>query len=468
MAFGSEKGNVKVTGKLTAGDGTKEWLKELYMESVAEGQFGVRSPWFDRVLSKNKKSLSAEGASTTYDIDLTPGLNMGNDRGDIESGLMANPNNGPLKAQIHFNTGDDSDDINIDSKFLEKGASKLAAFRLEVKAIIDKRVRAFGGVVARKALGDGLGMIGAGTVANGAGSAVITFSSPEDTAYFYVGTRAQMVARKTSTLEPSFSAGVSPSPTSAMTVTAVDEDAGTVTVSGTYSAPTGCSATAVYLCLAGQPLRSNNAVGLQAWIPLTVPSSTVIGTSVLDADNSFAPLTTSTVTCSHNRSLYKTRLAGHRLTGKTHLPLQDLLYAMTGKMESRGCEFDHILMSVNNFNKCASGAFSRFTPATTEDAEALNIASIYFMSAKRKLPVIADGNLPDNVVYVLNFDDWVPVHLGGGIPFQDLKGAGAGGLFRVSGNAVAIKHQAYWNLLCKNPYNQGVIEVDSTEFLPAA
>jgi hypothetical protein len=467
MAFGSEKGNVKVTGRLASGDGTHDWLKELYMDSLQEGQFGLKSPWFDKVL-KNKKSLQAEGARTSYDIDLTPGLNMGNDRADIESGLMANPNNGPLKAQIHFNTGDDADDINIDNKFLQRGAGKSASFRLEMKGIIDRRVRAFGGVIARKAMSDGLGLIGAGVVTNGSGTADVVFTNFEDACYFSVGSRVQMVARKSTTLEPSFSAGVAPSPSSAYTVTAVDEDTGTVTLSGNWTAPSGCSATQIYLCLAGQPLRSNNAVGVAAWIPLTVPSSTVIGTSVLDADNSFAPLTTSTITCTHNRSLYKNRLAGHRITGKTHLPIQDLLYAMTGKMEARGCEFDHVLMSVNNFNKCASGAFSRFTPATGAEAEALNISTLYFSAANKRLPVIADANVADNVVYVLNYDDWVPVYTGAGIPFQDTMGAGSGGLFRVSGNAVALKHQAYWNLLCMVPYNQGVIEVDSTAYLPAA
>lgn len=423
-----------IPSSLSAGQGFVEALKKVYSPARTTGKFELSTPWMK---SLKKIDIGGEGQNYTWSVALGYGSGYGTSLSNIiANSAEGNPDSGATVANFIANTGSDYAVLNLDAKFMARSKNANAAFVQQLKYQVDKNLEGFGIYIARKLSGDGSGAVAAITPMTGA-QTVYQLANPNDIKYFTVGMRIQSCTAAFADIS------------AVRTILTIDEDAGSFTV-----ASVTLTNSHTMVGLAGSLLvATKNIVGLAAYIPLTVASSTVVGA-----------LSSSLVNCSHNRSAHKERLAGHRLVGQTAKPLDELIYKLDSKMRERGARPDVVLMSFNTYNKIASKQWSRIVPTNKPEAEKLGLKPLGIVTGGGTLPFMADSTIPDDRVYLLRQETWKVAHLSNGMPERIGDAAGSGMFFQLDDDAVQIRYRAWAQLICEDPFENGVIEVDSTAF----
>lgn len=424
-----------IPSSLSAGAGFVEALKQVYSPARTTGKFELSTPWMK---SLKKIDIGGEGQNYTWSVALGYGSGYGTSMPNIiANSSEGNPDSGATVANFVANTGTDYAVLNLDAKFMARSKNANAAFVQQLKYQVDKNLEGFGIYVARKLSGDGSGVVA--QVAGTTGSqTVYTLSNPNDVKYFTVGMRIQSCTAVFADIS------------AVRTISAIDEDAGTITC----AAAATLTNSHTQIGIAGSLLAATkNIVGLDGWIPLTVAASTVVGA-----------LSSSLVNCSHARASHKERLAGHRLTGQTSKPLDELIYKLDSKMRERGARPDVVLMSFNTYNKIAAKQWSRIVPMDKDEAARLGLKPLGITTGGATLPFMADSTVPDDRVYLLRQETWKLAHLSNGVPERIGDAAGSGMFFQLDDDAVQIRYRCWAQLVCEDPFQNGVIQVDSTAF----
>lgn len=422
---------VPSSGQLAAGSGFIEGLKKTYAKVDIKANFELETPFMKSV----KKVSIGEGQNYTWWVPLAAPSNYAN---DLDTLTARSTLTGATQANFVANTGDDYAILSLSNKFLARSKKADASFVEQLKFSIETNLQGYGVQVARKMAQDGSGAIAKlGTTFTGtAGTCTLLY--PEDAKYFAPG----MVCKGATE-----SGGVPTTTLSAeFTILTVNEATGVIT--WTSAAMGGDVYT--YIGLSGSIGQTTNAVGLAGWIPLTVAA----GVGVVST----------TITCSHARTAAPERLAGWRLTGETAKPLDELIFKLVSKMQQRGSKPDRVLMSFNTYNKVASRQWNRIVPANQAEAGKLAADGFVIKTGAGNLPLMADSTIHDDRVYLLKGDTWRIAHLSAGMPEKITEASGDGGFFQLSSDGIQIRYRAWWNLICLDPFQNGVIQVDSTAF----
>lgn len=215
------------------------------------------------------------------------------------------------------------------------------------------------------------------------------------------------------------------------TVTSVDEDAGTVTYSGTITA----IAPNDFLYTKGN--YDADLKGLAAWLPLTAPSS---GDSFFGVDRSAAPQ----------------RLAGWRVT-TTSNSIQDNMKKLAAKIRRAGGRPKHAFLSPMNWNSLSNDLETR-VDRTEGGGATFGFDSLVLATPAGMIRVYADPECPPDRGYIVDMSTFFLKYLGDGIPHL----VNTDGLrFQRSTTADQVEYRfRYWGQLgCTAPGHNGVFQI---------
>lgn len=330
----------------------------------------------------------------------------------------------------------------INELTIRKAANDRGAFVNARKFEIDGLIRQLGNSMGHALYRAGDGTVGRGDGAYSVAGNVITLLNRADTKFFGIGMVLEFVPNVGGV--PTGATRVVA--TQRVKVTKIDEDAGTVTcaldVTGAAVVALSTNYTAIVNTdwiaplgdyVNGATLGQGKIRGLAGWVPLTAPTG---GDSFWGLD----------------RSVFPTRLAGHRLNDST-APAEDSIMALAEVMHERGAAPDTVFISPRQFTK-----ISKRLNAKVEYEGAGGNANYGFMSfmiatSAGMLKVYADSDCPEDRGYILTLDTWVIRHLG--LP-EIVSTDGLTALRRPGLDQVEIRCRYYAQLVCKVPGDNGV------------
>jgi len=417
-----------IPSALTAGTGFLEALKKMYSPEKTKLRVELNNPTFADI----KKVAIGEGQNYTYSIGLTYGSGFGNSLSAVLGGtLSGNAASGAKTANVVVNTGDDYAVLELSNKFLARAKKADAAFVEQLKYQVDASLKGLGIVLSTKLFGGGNGVISNCT--NSTATAIIL--SPTSNVRFFTEGMVIQLLQSDST--------ISGNP---VAITSINETTGTLTV------PTPGATTGAFIGLAGMvgpTYTATNASGFSAWLPVTTPTGTTIGNTLIST--------------SVTRANFQSQLGGFRVDD-TARPIDECAYLLAQKIQERGGRPDRIICSYNTFNKMAVKAWNKIVPMNKGEATSTGVQSLGLVTPHGVIPFVVDSNMSDGACYMLTMDTWRIVHLSGALPERISDAAGNGMMFQTADDSVQIRYRAWWNLICLSPVDNGVFSVDSTNF----
>lgn len=334
----------------------------------------------------------------------------------------------------------------INELTIRKASSDRGSFVNARKFEIDGLLRQLGNSLGHAIYRPGDGTVGRGDSAYSVAGNVITLLTRADTKFFGLGMVLDFIPNVGGVPTGAARAVA----TQRVTVTKIDEDAGTITcaldVTGAAVVALSTNYTGVTNADWIAPLGDYNvnflttgAVkvrGLAAWIPLTAP---VGGDNFNSVD----------------RSTFPTRLAGHRLNDPT-APAEDSIMALAEVMHERGANPDFVVVSPRQFTK-----MSKRMSAKVEFEGAGGEAQHGFMrfmiaTSAGMLPVYADPDCLEDRGFILTMDTWKIRHLG--LP-EIVTTDGLSALRRPGLDQIEVRCRYYAQLMCYAPGQNGTFAV---------
>lgn len=416
-------------------------LKELYPDGLP-AQIMMRKHVF---LSRVKKDGDAYGdhivIPVVYDNPAGRSANIGELLGTSTSGSPIAPSQS--KKFLVFLASDYAATW-INELTIRKAANDRGAFVNARKFEIDGLLRQLGNSLAH-----GIYRDGSGTVARGDGAwtitgNVITLLQRADTKFFNLGMLLDFVPNSAGV--PTGAARVLAA-TFRAAVTKIDEDAGTVTCALDSSGAVLNNISTLYTALANTdfiaPVGDYNSAfattgavkirGLAAWIPLTAP---------VGGDNFWGV----------DRSVYPTRLAGHRLNDPT-APTEDSIMALAEVMHERGAAPDIALVSPRQFTKISKRLNAKVEYDGAGDRANYGFMTFGIATSAGIIPVYADSDCPEDRGYLLTQDSWRIKHLG--LP-EIVTTDGLSSLRRPGLDQLEVRCRYYAQPVCYAPAENGV------------
>jgi hypothetical protein len=424
--------------------GDVQWdalLKELYPSGVPEDML-QRDHTF---LSMVSKDTDAYGEYMV--IPVVYGGPSGRSA-DIASLLGSTGPIGPTRsAKFTPSIVEDYGATWINELTMKKAMNDRGAFVNARKFEIDNVITQLG-----ESLSHALFRAGDGTVAQGNGSwtitgTVITLSRKADTKFFGIGMQLDFIANSGGA--PSGAARALAA-TYRVCVTAIDEDAGTVTCALDSNGATVTNISTYYTSLANTdwmaPVGDYNSAfattgaekikGLAAWIPLAAPSSTAFW--------------------GVDRTVHPTRLAGHRLDDST-APAEDSIMTLAEVMRERGARPDTVILSPRQFTKVSKRLNAKVEYQDAGGHVKYGFSSFGVATSAGILKVVTDSDCPEDRGYILRMDTWKLKHLGG-LP-EIVSTDGLTMLRRPGLDQVEVRARYYAQLVCTAPGHNGVFSV---------
>jgi hypothetical protein len=309
--------------------------------------------------------------------------------------------------------------IAIDNETIQASASNLGAFVAARKFEIDGAIESVGRALGKWVTGDGSASLG--RISSGQTTNTWVLTNAADAANFEVGmslvTHDQLYVSSAS---------------NALVVSAVDEDAGTITVTGTDNA-----SASDYIVQAGDApataLSTANMLvgaGLGAWIP-----SSVTATSFWGVD----------------RTVHSTRLGGHRYTG-TGLPKAEALIRAAHKVKKAGGNPDVAFVDYATYTELELELGARVQYVNVM-GQGVNVGftgvSITFPGGK--FTVLPDTNMPVNTGFILTSNTWCIHHLNALPHLVTDDGLSALRTSWATADTIEIKVRAWYQLACTAP-----------------
>jgi hypothetical protein len=376
-------------------------------------------------------SLSSGGASATF-------------------ASAYNNQSSPLVAEFLVTRVSDFSLATIDGQLLAAAQTDPGAFIDGSELMIDAAFQVAVNRVASAMFRNGAGTIGQiSTVANISGNSyLITLTNPDDAVQFEINEILLAVQNVD---------GSGTAPTDTASVTAIDRNAGTLTVTSTTNIASDWPAS-YFLAVQGDlPTTSNNnfqpsgstttnsllkLAGFAAWLPLTAPTG---------SDTFFGV----------NRSLDVQRLSGVQFNGQ-NLSLEEALLQGTGRIAMQGGRVDTGISSYATYTALVTSLGSKVQYIDEEIGE-IGFRGVQVNGANTVMSVFPDRSCPDGVIYALEMDSWV---LRSQNPAPHiLKYMDEIEILRVPGvDAAELRVGGYMNMYTKKPGHNGAISVQLQEF----
>jgi hypothetical protein len=300
------------------------------------------------------------------------------------------------------------------------GDDKGAFVRL-VTSQMDSTVDELGHRLAIALYNDGSGSIGRCANDPTDAGGPITLTNPDDARNFFPGQVIQANPTKTGTAG-NMRVGTG-------TVTLVDEDAGSITYSGTITAIT----TNDYLYNQGD--YDGDVAGLDAWIPLTTPGATPFFGMV--------------------RNVSPQRLGGWRVT--TGGSIEENSKKLAAKIRRAGGRPKAMFLSPMNWNTLQNSLASKVERPEGGDAK-YGYEYISLATPAGMIKCYADPECPPDRGYILDMSTWKLRYLGDGVPHV----ADEDGLRMLRGattDSVEYRFRYWGNLYCTAPGYNGVFQI---------
>lgn len=417
------------------------FLKELYPDGLPL-ELMQRKHLF---MSKLVKDSNAYGEYIVIPVTVD---NPSGRSGDIAS--LLNTTGGPIAPTVSrkFNVSLASDyaatwinDLTIRKASQDRG-SFVDALRFEIDGLIRQLGNSMGHALYRA----GDGTVGRGDSAYSVAGNVITLLTRADTKFFGLGMVLDFVPNVGGTPTGAARAVA----TQRVTVTKIDEDAGTVTcaldVTGGAVVALSTNYTGVTNADWIAPMGDYNANflttgavkirGLAAWIPLTAPTG---------GDNFWGV----------DRSTFPTRLAGSRLNDST-APAEDSIMALAEVMHERGASPDIVLVSPRQFTKISKRMSAKIEFESAGGTAGHGFMRFFVATSAGMLPIYADPDCPEDRGYILEMATWKIKHLGlAEVDTTD----GLSKLRRTGLDQVEVRCKYYAQLCCYAPGHNGVFAV---------
>lgn len=260
--------------------------------------------------------------------------------------------------------------------------------------------------------------------AGGVAGSVLTLENKSDVVNFHVG--ETIIADDTETgASPRVDGGSDP----AMEVTAIDFDAGTLTVSLSGVTPVAGD----FLFNYGD--ESASFAGLADWVPLTAPTSTPF----FGVDRSVNPV----------------RLGGHRIND-TSLSIEETIQNLCAKISFSGGAPDKCFMNPLQVKQLALELDTKVVrdPGGTGKS---GFSGVAISTPTGDLEVLGDPACPENRGYVLEMDSWELIHLD---PLPHVVDDEGLRMLRVSdADQIEFRARLWGNLACHAPGHNGVFSL---------
>jgi len=310
----------------------------------------------------------------------------------------------------------------IDAEAIMASRDNPGAFVEARKSQIDMMLDQLGHSASIACYGSGSGSIGRRSSLS---SNTITLTVPADAKNFSVG--MSLVAG------PNDSASGLRTNSAVVYVTAVDLDAGTVTVND--ASLVGSFADNDYLFPEGDP--GVKMKGLAGWLPLTAPTA---GDSFFSVD----------------RSVDTVRLAGNRLDNSS-APISENLLTLAEKCVMVGGRPDAAYLNHTNFSTLVKELGSKVVYNDGGGKAGVGFRGVEIYTSAGVLTVFPDPDCPSNRGYVLQMDTWKLHHLGG---FPHLvMDDGNNAIRQASDDGIEVRARYYGQLVCTAPAFNGVMSI---------
>lgn len=310
--------------------------------------------------------------------------------------------------------------VDISAEAMKASSKDMGAFFAARKFEIDGMIENVGRALGKWVVGDGSAALGywSSTSTN-----TVTLVEAEDASNFEVGMVLQQIDVSSSYAN-----------LGNLTVSNVDEDAGTVTFS---SAPSASLAAGDFFVGigdgAGAAVTTTNAkvgMGLGAWLPSTVTSTAFWGV---------------------DRTTHATRLGGLRYTG-TGLSKEEVIIRVCNKLAKAGASVDLVLMSYADYVdlEISLGNRVKYTNIAGEGMK-MGFTGIEFATSAGMVNVVMDPNVKKGTAFVLDRSTWKIIHMGGLPHLVDDDGNTAQRLAWSNNDGIEVRCRAFYNLVCSAP-----------------
>lgn len=320
--------------------------------------------------------------------------------------------------------------VTIDNEALEASKNDVDSFleihMTEIDGIINELARNHGRSVYRGVDGS-IGQVSAEPTEN-AGDFTITMKVTSDVNNIEVG---QMIVIHSA--KSGGSQRTSDGSDNEWVVEAVDRDAGTFTLTGTYDS-SGTIAADDYIFVEGD--RGASISGLEDWLPSSAPGATAF----FGVDRSVDPV----------------RLGGMRLDG-TGGPIEEVLTEADAKAGNHGQKLTHFFMSHTKFGELKNSLGSKVQYVDMQANARVSFRGIMVDGQKGPIRVVPDHNCPDNRIFGLNLPMWKFYSLGKAV--RVLNSDGLEMLRQASDDGVECRYGFYGNLGCRAPGSSMNIQV---------
>ncbi len=262
-----------------------------------------------------------------------------------------------------------------------------------------------------------------------AGTTVITLKSVKDISGFNLGQVITIYSAESGGSQRIYATAVLVG-----SISAIDRNAGTVTIAAAYDS-NGTIAANDYIFVSGD--RGLKCAGLEAWLPITAPSSAVF--------------------FGVDRTADVVRLAGNRTVG-TGMPIEEaLLQAAFDVSDVGGGTPDTIIMNHKQMAKLVKSLGSKVQYVDVA-VGAVGFRALEIHGAAGPLKVIADRHCPDARAYVLQMDTFKLLSTGPVIQMvdEDVKMLRQG-----ASDGYEVRGASYYNLGCEAPGFNGVVTLDA-------
>lgn len=311
----------------------------------------------------------------------------------------------------------------VDNETLEASKGDANAFLEAATTEIDGAINSISRDAAIDMFRSGWGDRGIiGTIS----SNVITLATADDVTNFEVGMQLVFSASQ---------AGAVLRSGTAVAVTAVDRNAGTVTIAST---PGGVVA-ADYIFCAGDRQNSATPValkmsGLEAWVPQTAPGATPF--------------------FGVDRSKDVTRLGGQRLAG-AGVPLEEILIEGAALVGREGGKLDHYVMNYAKYSALEKSLGSKVQYVDLQVNASIAFRGMVVNGPRGPVKILADQNCPSTRIFGLQLNMWKLYSLGKAPRVIDTDGLQM--LRQPTADGVECRYGYYAQIGCRAPgYNVNI------------
>ncbi len=315
----------------------------------------------------------------------------------------------------------------IDALAVRASRSNRGAFVNARKMEIDLILKQLGNSASHAMYRSGFGELGTLDADPGTGTTFV-LANNDDARFFEINMRLIVSANQSG--QTSRAGG-------SRTVTAIDEDTGTITVSAAIDASWQVGD---FIHVEGDPDVTSGGIqkiaGLSAWLPLAPPGATAF--------------------FGVDRSVHPTRLGGQRINTPAN-SIEENILELAEEVVRQGGRPTHCFIGHTAFTNLVKGLGSKIEYDGGGGNADFGFATVTLWTSGGPVKVYPDPDCPGNRGYVLQMDTFTLHHLDGFPHIDTLDGNSA--LRRSTADGIEVRTRYWANLVCNAPGWNGVFAI---------